>query len=58
MIYEELFIDGSVMIGKRRKDGLWDARTYAILKGLRNLAAESGRIVVFDPEDGSVTLTM
>lgn len=56
LIWEELCIDGSVIIGKRRKDGKWDARTYVILKELRELASKNGIAVKFDKEDGSATL--
>lgn len=56
LIGEELRIDGSVIIGKRRKDGKWDARTYVILKELRELASKNGIAVEFDKKDGSATL--
>lgn len=56
LIWEELWMDGSVMIGKRRKDGKWDARTYIILKGLKEIASKSGIAVEFNKEDGSATL--
>ena len=56
LIYEELFLDGSCVIGKRRKDGKWDAKTYRILNGLREIAKRYGRIVRFDKTDGSVEL--
>ena len=56
LIWEELRLDGSVIIGKRRKDGKWDARTYVILKELRELASKNGIAVEFDKEDGAATL--
>ncbi len=54
LIYEELFLSGSCIIGKRRKDGRWDAKTYRILNGLREIAEREGRIVEFNKDDGSV----
>ena len=54
LIYEELFLSGSCIIGKRRKDGLWDAKTYRILKRLREIADSENRSIKFNKDDGSV----
>lgn len=56
LIYDELCLDGCGIIGKRRKDGRWDSKTYRILKELRKLASRDGISVEFDTKDGSVTL--
>ena len=56
LIYEELMCDGCGIIGKRRKDGRCDAKTYKILKRLRELASRDEIVVDFDTTDGSVTL--
>lgn len=56
LIYEELFLSGEGIIGKRRKDGKWDAKTYRILKELQAIAERNGMLVEFNPADGSVRL--
>lgn len=56
LIYEELFLSGSCIIGKRRKDGRWDAKTYRILNGLCEIAKRYGRVVKFNKIDGSAEL--
>ena len=56
LIYDELCLDVCCIIGKRRKDGRWDSKTYRILKKLRELASRDHIIVEFNTKDGSVTL--
>ena len=54
LIYEELFLSGACVIGKRCKNGRWDAKTYRILKRLREIAESEERISLFNTDDGSV----
>ena len=54
LAYSELILSGAVIIGKRRKDGLWDAKTYRMLKRIREMAEFDGQAVKFDKADGSV----
>jgi len=55
LAYSELMLSGAVIIGKRRQDGLWNAKTYRILKRIREMAEFDGQAVVFDKTDGSVS---
>ena len=56
LIFEELLLDGEGIIGRRRKDGKWNANTYRILKELQTIAGSNGMLVEFNPEFGSVKL--
>lgn len=55
LAYSELILSGAVIIGKRRKDGLWDAKTYKMFGRIREMAEFDGQAVKFDKADGSVS---